>query len=144
MGIGIVVRDHSGFVIAARGKRMIGTPEPVQAEALGALMAAELSRDLGLPDVILEGDSLLVVQALRKMSPNLSSYGQVIEDTRSILFTRRSWMVNHVKREVNSAAHYLAKDALLFNLDRVWMEECPQCIVSIISLEQLLLLFRVL
>jgi hypothetical protein len=41
IGIGIVVRDHSGFVMAAQGKRTIGLPEPVKAEAMGALAGAE-------------------------------------------------------------------------------------------------------
>lgn len=137
MGIGIVVRDHSGFVIAAQGKRTTGLP--VHAEAMGALVAAELSRDLGLPDVIMEGDSLQVVQSLRNMSPNWSSYGKIIEDARGILYTRRSWMVSHVKREANSAAPHLAKNAFTMSLDRVWMEERPQCIVSIVSLEHIAL-----
>jgi hypothetical protein len=35
--------------------------EPVVAEAMGALATAEFSRNLSLYDVVLEGDSLLVV-----------------------------------------------------------------------------------
>ena len=67
-------------------------------------MGAELCRDLGLLDVILEGDSLQVVQALRSMSQNWSPYGQIVDDARSVLYTR-SWTVSHVRREANSAAH---------------------------------------
>jgi ribonuclease HI len=65
-------------------------------------MATKLNWDLGLSNVILEVDSLLVVQALRNMSPNWSSYGPVIEDARGKLYIRQSWMVSHVKREANS------------------------------------------
>lgn len=60
IGIWIVVRDHSGFVIAAQGKRTTGLPELVHVEAMGALAVAELIQDLGLPDVVMEGDSLQV------------------------------------------------------------------------------------
>ena len=78
------MRDHLGFVIAAQGRRVYGQPEPIHVEAMGALMAAELCQDLGLPNVILEGDSLQVVQALRCMSQNWSPYGQIVEDARSV------------------------------------------------------------
>jgi ribonuclease HI len=113
------VRDHSRFVIAAHGRQVYGQPEPIHAEAMGALMAAELCRDLDLLDIILEGDSLQVVQALRCMSQNWSPYGQIVEDARSVLYTRMSWIVSHVKREANPAAHYLAKYALFNVQDRV-------------------------
>jgi ribonuclease HI len=139
LGCGIVVCDHRGFVIAAQGRQVYGQPEPVHAEAMGALMAAELCRDLGLLDVMLEGDSLQVVQALKCMSQNWSPYGQIVEDARSVLYTSRSWIVSHVKREANSAAHYLAKYALFNVQDRVWMEECRDCISHIVSLEHVAL-----
>jgi ribonuclease HI len=135
MGIGVVVRDHQGEIMAALRRRVTCSPEPVQAESVGALAAAEFSRDLGLQDLILEGDSISVVNALRSSSPNWSPYGQIIEDARGVLFSRRSWEVMHVKRDANMAAHTLAKDALLKPQEEVWIEECPPCIFSIIDLE---------
>jgi ribonuclease HI len=39
-------------------------PAPVIVEAMGALQATEFCRDLGLSDLMLEGDSLQVVQAI--------------------------------------------------------------------------------
>jgi hypothetical protein len=83
-------------------------------DKMGAVVAAKFSRDLRLSDVIMKGDSLIVTQALKNVGPNWSPYELHIEDAQGILFTRRSWLVNHVKREVNLAAHYLAKDAFLF------------------------------
>ena len=88
---------------------------------------------------IVEKDSLQVIQALQNTSLNLSPYGQIVEDGRSVLCTRRSWVASHVKREANSAAHLLAKDALQNSHNRVWMEEDPICIISVLSLEQLAL-----
>jgi hypothetical protein len=86
-----------------------------------------------------EEDSLQVIQALQNTSLNLSPYGQIVEDARSVLCTRRSWVASHVKREANSAARLLAKNALQNSHNRVWMEENPICIISVISLEQLAL-----
>jgi ribonuclease HI len=70
MGVGIIVRDNRGQVHAASSKTIVSTQEPVVAEAMGALCAAEFIRDLGFQDVDLEGDSLQVVQAIREAGTN--------------------------------------------------------------------------
>jgi hypothetical protein len=69
MGVGVIVRDHMGRVIAARSTTVEFSSEPVVAEAIAALHAAEFSRDLGLPKIILEGDSLQVVNAVQDTGP---------------------------------------------------------------------------
>ena len=51
-----------------------------------------------------------------------------MEDTRGLLQFFHEWRVNHVKREVNMAAHRLARQALLHVIDRVWLDEIPNCI----------------
>jgi hypothetical protein len=42
----------------------------------------------------------------------------------------------HVKREANEAAHGLAKLVAREKTDKVWMEEIPSSIYSILILEQ--------
>jgi hypothetical protein len=44
-------------------------------------------------------------------------------------------MIAHTKREGNQAAHELAKFAVRNQLDRTWVEEIPECISVIVSLE---------
>lgn len=63
LGCEVIVRDHEGFIIVAQCKRLDVFQQPIIVEALASLVAVEFSRDLGLPDIILEGDSLRVVQA---------------------------------------------------------------------------------
>jgi ribonuclease HI len=46
--------------------------EPVLAETLAALRAAEFCRNRGLQNIIMVGDSLQVVQALNKSGQNLT------------------------------------------------------------------------
>lgn len=70
LGFRIIVRDHKGLVTAAQSKRVNVFQELVISEAMGALMAAKFSRDLGLLDIILEGNSLQVVQPLRDAGPS--------------------------------------------------------------------------
>ena len=79
LGCGIIVRDHGGFVIAAQCSGLDVIQEPVIAEALVSLIAAEFGWDLGLSDIILEGDSLQVVQAFRETRLNYRPYGQTVD-----------------------------------------------------------------
>jgi hypothetical protein len=44
-----------------------------------------LGCDLGLTHVHLEGDSLIVVEALKKKEPCWSSFGHLIDDARTCL-----------------------------------------------------------
>lgn len=136
MGCGIIVRDYKGFVIAAQSKRLNALQELVIAEAMAALVVVEFSRDLGIHSIILEGDSLLVVQAIRDQGNNLRPYGQIVDDVRLILQMLLSWMVSRVKREANTAAHCLPKFALNCTNERIWMEESPECIFNTVTLEQ--------
>jgi ribonuclease HI len=126
MGVGIIVRDHLGMVIAARSQTLEFLPEPVVAEAIAALHAAEFSRDLGLPTIVLEGDSLQVVKEVQDMRPTWSRYGHIAADIHTVLQGVRSWQICHTKRATNFAAHGLAKEATLNVIDRVWMEDIPK------------------
>jgi hypothetical protein len=91
---------------------------------------------LEILDVILEGDCLTLIKAIRDHNMSWSAYGQIIGDTKMVLNTRRSWMVNHVQRTTNFAAHTLVKAALHFSNEVIWLEEIPPYIVGIVSLEQ--------
>lgn len=141
MGIGIIVRDSLGRVEAARSQTICAVQEPVFAEAQGALCAAEFSRDLGLQSIILEGDSIQVVNALQGTGPNWSRYGQMVADARVVLTLVRRWLIRHTKREANSAAHQLAKAAVKQVMDRVWIEEIPEGIHDVVFLEQSALVY---
>lgn len=44
----------------------------------------EFSRDLGIQNIILEGDALNIIQALQKERQALSWYGQLIDDAKTV------------------------------------------------------------
>ena len=84
--------------------------------------------------VILEGDSLEVVQALQKEGSCWSIYGQFINDAKTLLHGGHSWEDRHVKRLANTAAHKLARMALVMGEDHMWSEIVfiPDCIHEIV------------
>jgi exonuclease III len=64
IGMGAIVRDSEGKVLAMMCDTMILVQDPILAEALAARRAIELCLLLGIRKIILEGDSLQVVHAL--------------------------------------------------------------------------------
>jgi ribonuclease HI len=112
MGFGVIIRDHRGAVCAAKCKRFNRDYEPVIGEAMAAMEAVEFNKDRGLLDIMLEGDSLQVVQAIKEPSPSWKKYGHFIDAIKDILGSHISWIVAHVKRDANKAAHGLAQEGL--------------------------------
>jgi hypothetical protein len=51
------------------------------------LKAVEFSRNRGLYKIILEGDSLQVVNAVNAAGPNCSTYGQIMANIQAVLHT---------------------------------------------------------
>jgi len=87
MGIGIIVRDSEGKVYAVASQSLSALLEPVVTKAIAALKAVEFSRNRGLYKIILEGDSLQVVNAVNAAGPNCSTYGQIMANIQAVLHT---------------------------------------------------------
>jgi ribonuclease HI len=134
LGIGVITRESKGFVIAAMSRSVNTIQEPVTAEAMGALSAVELCKEIGIQEIFLEGDSKTVVQAIQGMGSNLCLYGQIVGDIQMVLKQCRKWEVGHVGREGNQAAHILAKAAVQEFRETIWLEEIPSIIQNVVLL----------
>ena len=109
MGFGVIARDHEGKVIATMSGSLPNISCPSVAEALGAWKLVGMCLSLNFSKIILKGDALEVVNALKKDGLCWCSYGTVVNDTKALLSTFREWKVSHTKRVGNVAAHELAK-----------------------------------
>jgi ribonuclease HI len=72
--------------------------DPVVAESFAALRAAEFSRNRGLQRIILEGDSLIVVQAINKPGLTWKLHGQLVADIKEVLWCFHFWKVIHTRQ----------------------------------------------
>ncbi|KAE8778031.1 glutamyl-trna reductase chloroplastic [Hordeum vulgare] len=99
-------------------------------------MAIGVAAELGIVKLIIETDALLVSQALNRRKPDFSREAQVIED---IKVQRNLWFslceITHFRREVNNAAHCIARLGLNSHIDGVLMydEDVPAELVVIVS-----------
>ena len=129
-GLGVVIRDRQGLVVASMATRIPQQLQPVEIEAMAASKALEFARELGIAEAVLEGDSQVVIMALNSKSPVLAPYGSLVQDSLSLSNSFSKLSYSHTKREGNIVAHNLAK--LVVNLTNcvIWMEDVPPDVLS--------------
>ncbi|XP_042983225.1 uncharacterized protein LOC122312634 [Carya illinoinensis] len=132
IGVGVIVRDSSGMVMASMCSSMLLDPDPLLGEAVAALKASTLCSNIGLDQVMLEGDSLAVVQAVQSREECWSPTGLVIRDIKLVLSRICTWSIHHISRRLNVVAHVLAKFALTCSGEHTFMEDYPPCIRNLL------------
>jgi hypothetical protein len=139
MGLGVVLRDHTGKLIAGQSQTKEGAPKPSSDKALGAYGAICFYKELGILNLILEGDAEIMTKAICSNEMNMSLFGHVIAKVQNILQLFRSWKRNFVRREVNGVAHSLANVAKIAFMDKDRLGETLDCIRDVILKEQIAL-----
>ena len=128
VGVGVIVRDHLGRVWASKCMVWEGFLDPTSAEAMGATMAALFYKELGMERIQLEGDAKLVIDAVNSRRQDDSSKGHLLADILLALSSVLQWEMIHVRREGNTVAHGLANYAMQENVNRVWLNDPPDCV----------------
>ena len=83
--------------------------DPATAEAIASWMMADLCCKCGLRRVLVEGDSVEVVTALKHGGDCSERYGHFVDEAKQLLSTMEHWNVQHVGREAKNVAHQLAQ-----------------------------------
>ena len=77
-GVGVIVRNREGLVIAAMSEKIPQILQPIEIEAMAATRALEFAREVGISEAILEGDSVMVIKALATKDTGLAPFGLLI------------------------------------------------------------------
>ena len=104
-GVGVVIRDNNGAVLASYSEKLHLAYKPDEVEALAALKAVTRK-------AILEGDYLSLIKALKSTEDSLSPTGLLVDDVKRVASSFERLVYSHVKRNDNRVAHSLAKNAL--------------------------------
>ena len=102
--LAVVCRDHKAKVLFV-WTDLIDSTDHLLAEASAAHLAVRKIHEAGFSTIILEGDSLLVIQAIQSI-PNIIFY------IKSILANFSFWLASHAYRELNTVAHSVVRWAL--------------------------------
>lgn len=138
VGLGVIARDEKGSYIMACGTHKQMSTTSVMVEAMAALQAMMVGREMGAKNVIFEGDALQIVKAVNDPSMCESPFGLFVEDVKQVLGYFDSCIFQHVGREANSAAHGVAKEACNHVTASVWWHYIPSFIDGIARKEELL------
>ena len=97
-GIGVVVRNAKGEVIAALAEKILYPGSVEVLEALAARRAVNFIVELGIAGSEFEGDSELVCRALRSTELGHSSIGQIVKNIMSIIGSLSFFSFSHIRR----------------------------------------------
>ena len=122
-GVGVVIRDNSGMVLASMSKQLPQLYSALEVEAMVASTALSFATQLGFQRAILESDSLTLAMTLQNNSTFLSPEGLLMEDIKFHASSFIQLCYSHVKREGNNVAYKLARHALCISEFSVWMED---------------------
>lgn len=68
VGVGVIVRDHVENFIAGLSKKIQAPLGTIEAEVKAFKAGIIFAKETGIRDFVLEGDSLVIVQALKECS----------------------------------------------------------------------------
>ena len=132
VGIGVVVHDNQGWVLAALTEKVDGAQDAEVIEALAIRRAIRFAIETRFNCVIIESDSLLVVKPIQDTAKPTCHIGNIIDDMKLLSKAMKSCEFHHTKREANQVAHTLAHNAIHVDIEMAWIEEIPHCVSDVI------------
>ena len=122
-GVGVLIRDAKGRVVGACSKKIMAPLGAVETKAKAFEFGLQFARDLLIHDLVLEGDSLVIVNVLKEASPPPGLVPAMPYNVNSISHEFRSVEFSHICRQGNRPVHLLAKQACGIADLSVWIEE---------------------
>ncbi|XP_042977409.1 uncharacterized protein LOC122308235 [Carya illinoinensis] len=123
--VGAVLRDGKREMVMAVSKAENELHDPESMELIVMLRRLQFILQLGISKIILESDSLLMVEALNANQESLSLQGNLLKEVRSLLHCFEDQKVQHVCRSRNQVANTLAKHAWSISDTELWMGTIP-------------------
>ncbi|XP_040994265.1 uncharacterized protein LOC121240800 [Juglans microcarpa x Juglans regia] len=137
LSLGVIIRDCRREIYAAACLTRESSYGAFGAECTAMWEAMVLCEELGLGEVIFEGDAKSVIDAVSSGEKDDSSYGHLVEILQQKLNFYSRWEVGFIHREGNEVVHQLAKMALCRDNDMYWVEEGPEAITNQLSIDKM-------
>ena len=105
-----------------------------ETKALAIKARILLAKELGLNQIIIESDSLSIIQ--RILSKDISEgFGHIVNGIVSFLDGFASWQIRNLKRDFNKVAHGLARFAHCNNVCQLWRGVSPPVVRNLLHLD---------
>ena len=134
-GLGVVIRDNVGAVIGALSMRIPLPQSVATVETLACRCVVQFTVEIGLHEVIFEGDAAGVIQAIKNREADQSTHGHIVCDIQDHVSLLAFSNFCFVPRSCNRVADALAKRAKTGLEFQVWLEDCPEDIAHLVMTE---------
>ena len=124
-GVGVIVRDELGRVEATMCRNLNAPLGAIETESKAIEVGLLFAQDIGIQDIVVESDSLIMVQALNGTSAPPFAVSAVVQGIMDLSKGYRRVEFSPVKRQGNKPTHVLAKQALGVVDFIAWIEETP-------------------
>ncbi|KAK8542181.1 hypothetical protein V6N12_014784 [Hibiscus sabdariffa] len=118
-GIGIIIRDNEGFVWGGAAVKMDGVTDESVGEAMAAVKALEVAREMGCGRVILESDCVGILSELLMKG---------VDEGKRVMGEVEECYIHHIQREGNQVANLIARHSLVGEEDLFWQHDYPNFI----------------
>ena len=125
LGVGVIVRNSLGEVMASLSARGPTVANSEEAEALACRKVVEFAMDAGFMDLVIEGDNAVVMKAIASLRLDRSRLGHIYDDIRTLAVGFRSCTIGCVNKSANSVAQSLTRFASHLDDELVSLEESP-------------------
>nr|POE55600.1 hypothetical protein CFP56_64294 [Quercus suber] len=122
---GNIIRDQQGRLLAALCRKIRAQLGVIEIKAKAYKAGVLLARHLGLKNGVLEGDSLIISNALNQVSQAPTSVAAIVEGIHFLSSDVGIVGYSQVQRTGNQPAHILARQAQSLVNDVIWIEEIP-------------------
>ena len=127
---GVVIRSDKGEPIAGAGDPLIHMLDVDMAEAMALQKGLHLVEMIGCRPVVVETDSLKIVQAFNERTDVWSPYTAIIMDCFQTVRRIGQVKVQHCPREANKVAHKIARFVFNSKVPLVWDGDPPSFIAT--------------
>lgn len=124
-GVGAVIRNAAGEVMAALSSRGEVVSDSEEAEVLACRKALEFAIDAGFSELMVEGDNSVVMSSVASNTPIWSCLGVIYDDIRHLAAGLHFVSFTCIRRSANSVAHSLARYANVLDEEAMWLEDSP-------------------
>ncbi|XP_065639048.1 uncharacterized protein LOC136071544 [Quercus suber] len=111
-GVGVIVRDDLGRVEATMCRNLDAPLGAIETESKAIESGLLFAQDIGIWDIVVESDCLIMIQALKGTSAPPSVVSAVTQGILDLSMGFNRVEFSHVKRQGNKPAHVLAKHTL--------------------------------
>ena len=132
VGVGSLIRDTNGSVMAAMNQKLVLCDDTLQLQAIVVLAAVKFAFHVGFRSLDVDMSYNELYYLLQSDGPCLAPIGALVDDILQIRNACIGCKFSLIKSFYNKAASVLASEVLSSATSQAWFDHCPGNISSFV------------